>query len=143
MSMRQNQGGGGGGAGGGGGSAAHDNTYDALGILGLDHSNEFATDGLPPYQLDQGSYTDSPHPQQFEQAYHTPNDTANTSAAEGNSSSDPVPPAAAESLPWQDDDNAAGAKVGSSDWETIGGSADFQLEDIDQILGTTTDSPGR
>lgn len=34
-------------------------------------------------------------------------------------------------------------KVGSSDWETtLGGSAEFQLEDIDQILGTTTDSPG-
>ncbi|KAH8158127.1 hypothetical protein CIB48_g10116 [Xylaria polymorpha] len=141
MSTRQEPGGGGGSS-----SIAHDATYDSLGILGLGQGSDFATDGLPTYHLDQGvggfggSHMGSPHPQQFEQAYHTPNDTTTTPGAEG--SSDPAQHMAEPS--WQDGQGgAADMKVGSSDWETtLGGSAEFQLEDIDQILGTTTDSPG-
>ncbi|KAI8629385.1 hypothetical protein F5Y19DRAFT_80267 [Xylariaceae sp. FL1651] len=142
MSMHQEPGGGSGGSG-----TTHGSTYDSLNILGLDQGGEFSTEGLQTYQLDQGatelgeSHTDSPHPQQFEQAYHTPNDTS-IIAMEGSGDL-----AASTASPWQDDNNPGGAnasaKVGSSDWETaLGGTADFQLEDIDQILGTTTDSPG-
>ncbi|KAI8951019.1 hypothetical protein F4801DRAFT_578944 [Xylaria longipes] len=145
MSMRQEPGGRGGG-GGGNSNIAHDSTYDSLGILGLGQGGDFATDGLPTYHLDQGaggfggSHMGSPHPQQFEQAYHTPNDTSTTPGAEG--SSDPAPHMAESS--WQDGQGgAADTKIGASDWETtLGGAAEFQLEDIDQILGTTTDSPG-
>ncbi|KAI0545748.1 hypothetical protein F4679DRAFT_588209 [Xylaria curta] len=131
--------------GGGNSNIAHD-TYDSLGILGLGQGSDFATDGLPTYHLDQsaggfgGSHVDSPHPQQFEQAYHTPNDTTTTPGPEG--SSDLASHTAQPS--WQDgQDGAADIKVGSSDWETtLSSAAEFQLEDIDQILGTTTDSPG-
>ncbi|KAI0453662.1 hypothetical protein F5B21DRAFT_278060 [Xylaria acuta] len=137
MSTRQEPGGGGGNS-----NIAHDTAYDSLGILGLGQGGDFATDGLPTYHLDQGaggfggSHMDSPHPQQFDQAYHTPNDTTTTPGAEG--SSDPAPHIAEPS--WQDGQEM---KVDSSDWETtLGGAAEFQLEDIDQILGTTTDSPG-
>ncbi|KAI1744264.1 hypothetical protein F4680DRAFT_444293 [Xylaria scruposa] len=132
--------------GGSGNSNITHDTYDSLGILGLGQGSEFAADGLPTYHLDQsaggfgGSHVDSPHPQQFEQAYHTPNDTTTTPGAEG--SSDPASHTAQPS--WQDGQGgAADIKVGSSDWETtLSSAAEFQLEDIDQILGTTTDSPG-
>ncbi|KAI3331926.1 hypothetical protein HD806DRAFT_529697 [Xylariaceae sp. AK1471] len=140
MSAHQELGGGGGHIG-----AAHDTPFDSLGILG----NEFTEHGLPTFGQSGGglggSHTGSPHPQQFDQAYHTPNDTTTTPGAEGGNGGD-LAPQATESSSWQDDDTgAAGAdvKVGSSDWETtLGGGGDFQLEDIDQILGTTTDSPG-
>ncbi|KAF2970228.1 hypothetical protein GQX73_g3409 [Xylaria multiplex] len=106
-------------------------TYDSLGILGLGQSTEFAADNLATYQLDNtaggfgGSHMGSPHPQQFEQAYHTPNET--TPAPEGGN------------------DAAADTKIGSTDWETTLGGAEFQIEDIDQFLGTTADdnSPER
>ncbi|TGJ84109.1 hypothetical protein E0Z10_g4648 [Xylaria hypoxylon] len=102
-----------------------DNTYDSLGILGLGHGSDFATDNLSTYQLDNnggfgGSHIGSPHPQQFEQAYHTPNET--TPGAEG---------------------GGDGSKMGSTDWETTLGGTEFQIEDIDQFLGTAADSPGR
>jgi len=138
--------------GGGGGGAAHDTTYDSLGILNLGHGNEFSSDSLSTYQLEHGgvglgSHAESPPPQQFEQAYHTPNESTATPTGEtGGDAAPQGPTAPAESSSWQDDEpvgTGADAKVGSSDWvTTLGGGVDFQLEDIDQILGTTTDSPG-
>ncbi|KAK5628227.1 hypothetical protein RRF57_003942 [Xylaria bambusicola] len=110
------------------GGAAHNTSFDSLGILGLGQSGEFGAESLSSYQLDQASalarsHTGSPHPQQFEQAYHTPNDTSTaTPGAEGGGN-----------------DPTGDTKI-SSDWETtLGGSADFQLEDIDQLLGTTAE----
>ncbi|RWA14569.1 hypothetical protein EKO27_g538 [Xylaria grammica] len=105
-----------------------DTTYENLGILGLGQGGDFAADNLSAYQLDTtggfgGSHIESPHPQQFEQAYHTPNET--TPAAEGGS------------------DAAADTKIGSADWETTLGGTEFQIEDIDQFLGTAADSPRR
>ncbi len=124
--------------GGGVGGPGRDTSYDSLGILGLGHGGDFSADGLSTYQMDHhagglgGSHIGSPHPQQFEQAYHTPNNTSNnTPGAEGGGggagSGDPT----------------ADTKIGSSDWEATLGSTDFGIEDIDQLLGTTTDSPGR
>ena len=78
--------------GGGMGGAGHGPSFDSLGILGLSQSGEFGADSLSSYQLDHAggvarSHTTSPHPQQFEQAYHSPNDTSNaTPAAEGGGS---------------------------------------------------------
>ncbi|KAI0404917.1 hypothetical protein F4802DRAFT_615127 [Xylaria palmicola] len=136
--------GGAGGGGAGNSTIVHSSAYDALGILGLGQGEDFGADSLPSYHLDQGSglggnQVDSPHPQQFEQAYHTPNDTSVMTGGEGGG--DAAPPAG--ELSWQDGgDGAADVKLGTSDWETtLAGAAEFQLEDIDQILGTTTDSP--
>ncbi|KAI0109672.1 hypothetical protein GGR51DRAFT_569924 [Nemania sp. FL0031] len=131
-----------------GSHAGHDTTYDTLGIFGLGQGHDFVGDSLSGHHLDQnvgglgGSHIGSPHPQQFEQAYHTPNDATTTPGAEGGGND--TASGAGESS-WQDLDTGASAtdtKMPSSDWETaLGGAADFQLEDIDQILGTT-DSPG-
>ncbi|KAI1294555.1 hypothetical protein F5Y03DRAFT_314317 [Xylaria venustula] len=113
------------------GGVGHDASYDGLGLLGLGPAGDFSTESLSTYQLEQqtgglgGSHIGSPHPQQFEQAYHTPNTNNTTPGAEvgaGGGGSDPT----------------AEVKLASSDWETtLGGSAEFQLEDIDQLLGTT------
>ncbi|KAI1154848.1 hypothetical protein F4825DRAFT_448094 [Nemania diffusa] len=145
------------GAGGVSSHAGHDATYDTLGILGLGHGHDFVTDGLSTYHIDHGvggglggSHMGSPHPQQFEQAYHTPNnDSTTTPGADGGGGGGDAAAhtAGGESSSWQDMDTTAGsaadAKMPSSDWETtLSGAAEFQLEDIDQILGTTTDSPG-
>lgn len=123
--------------GGGHSAAAHDTaTYDALGILGLGQGQDFASDSLSSYHLDHGvgGHVGSPHQQQFEQAYHAlnNNDAATaTPGAEGGGAGETAPQAAAD------------LKTGSTDWETtLSSAAEFQLEDIDQILGTTTDSPG-
>ncbi|KAI1166479.1 hypothetical protein F5B18DRAFT_49438 [Nemania serpens] len=126
------------GHGGGNSAAAHDTAaYDALGILGLGQGTDFAPESLSSYHLDHGvgSHVGSPPQQQFEQAYHALNNhdaTATTTpGAEGGSAGDMAPQAAAD------------VKIGSTDWETtLSSAAEFQLEDIDQILGTTTDSPG-
>ncbi|KAI2635174.1 hypothetical protein GGS21DRAFT_543451 [Xylaria nigripes] len=122
-----------------------DMPFDSLEILAMSQSNEFA-EGRSTYQLGQGiaglggSHTASPHPQQFEQAYYTPNDTApaTTTGEGGDTATEAVDSS------WQDDTtSAADGKVGSSDWEAaLGAATEFQLEDIDQILGTTTGSPG-
>ncbi|KAI0204741.1 hypothetical protein F4808DRAFT_308492 [Astrocystis sublimbata] len=132
------------GAGAGGGG-----TYDGLNILNLGHNGEFAPEGLPTYHLEHSSAgagtggfpAGSPHPQQFEQAYHSPQETGATPGADvGN---DLVPHSAAEPS-WQDIPSAVTeSKIDTTDWETaLGGAAEFQLDEIDQILGTTTDSPG-
>ncbi|KAI1190510.1 hypothetical protein F5B17DRAFT_446945 [Nemania serpens] len=126
---------------GGNGAAAHDAaTYDALGILGLGQGADFAPDSLHTYNLDHhgvgGHVGSPPQQQQFEQAYHARNNsnnedatTATTTGAGG--AGDAAPQAAAD------------AKISPTDWETtLSSAAEFQLEDIDQILGTTTDSPG-
>ncbi|KAI0398456.1 hypothetical protein F5Y17DRAFT_4495 [Xylariaceae sp. FL0594] len=141
---------------GGAGLAPAEATYDSLGILHLGHGNEFSGDALSTYQLEHGgvglggSHAESPpQQQQFEQAYHTPNDTTATSAGEVGVVGEGAPHgpvAPAESSSWQDDEpggTGTDVKIGASDWvTTLGGGVDFQLEDIDQILGTTTDSPG-
>ncbi|KAI1328292.1 hypothetical protein F5Y16DRAFT_419975 [Xylariaceae sp. FL0255] len=130
------------------GSITPDETYDSLGILGLDQSADFSVDTLQPYQPEQGgSHTASPHPQQFEQAYHTPNENDSTASLADSKEAVAAEIAGAVVSPWQDenggDDKLTSAATAVSDWETtLGGvTADFQLEDIDQILGTTTDSP--
>lgn len=141
----------------GAGAGAHDSTYDTLGLLGVGQGGDFGADSMPVYQFEHGggggggggltgSHLGSPHPQQFEQAYHTPgpeggeNTAPTTTTAAGGATAGSI---TAESS-WQDDMGvgADGKVVGSSDWETVlGSAAEFQLEDIDQILGTTTDTP--
>ncbi|KAI0427291.1 hypothetical protein F5Y09DRAFT_344853 [Xylaria sp. FL1042] len=124
-----------------GAGAGHDVSYDSLGILGMGQGNEFSTDSLSAYQLDHqlgglgGSHADSPHPQQFEQAYHTPNDTSTmTPGAEGG----------AGGGTGGGDAITTDMKIATSEWETTLGGSDFQLEDIDQLLGTaTTDGLGQ
>ncbi|KAI1276686.1 hypothetical protein F5Y07DRAFT_399132 [Xylaria sp. FL0933] len=119
--------------------SAHDMSYDSLGILGLGQGNEFSADSLSNYQVSSqmtglgGSHAGSPHPQQFDQAYLTPNDM--TPEAEGGIGGGS----------GGGDASTTDLKITSSEWETtFGGSSDFQLEDIDQILGTTTtDLPGQ
>ncbi|KAI1419279.1 hypothetical protein F5Y12DRAFT_794273 [Xylaria sp. FL1777] len=136
-----------------GGGPGHDTTYDSLGILGLGQAGDFGADSLPTYQLDHhagglgGSHIGSPHPQQFEQAYHAPNETHDTTpGAEGGGGGGGGAGGTGTGAGGGNSDptmTAAEAKMGSSEWETtLDGSTDYQLEDIDRLLGTTTGSPG-
>ncbi|KAI1260111.1 hypothetical protein F5Y18DRAFT_406943 [Xylariaceae sp. FL1019] len=131
----------------GAGVVPHEEAYDALGLLG-----DFGADGLQPYSLEPGmaggveggSHSASPHPQQFEQAYHTPNGNDVSTPAEGDdkSATKENSPFAVPDIADADCDLPSKLDNPSSDWETsLGGSADFGLEDIDQFLGTTQDSP--
>ncbi|KAI1115139.1 hypothetical protein F5Y14DRAFT_411272 [Nemania sp. NC0429] len=119
-------------------TATHDAvSYDALGILGIGQGADFASDPLHTFQLDHGvgGHVGSP-PQQFEQAYHSlgGNDattTATTPGAEVGGAGDAASQGAADKT------------IPTTDWETtLSGASEFQLDDIDQLLGTTTDSPG-
>ncbi|KAI2616589.1 hypothetical protein GGR54DRAFT_641606 [Hypoxylon sp. NC1633] len=111
------------------------NQFDTLGIMGLGDHN----DGMAHYSLDQGalgghiagddrhgnSASHAGHPQ-FEQAFHNP----------------PTEGGGAEH-PWHDDPMAAlhDASKLDGEWEALAPPGDFQIENIDELLGTT-ESPG-
>ncbi|KAI5919244.1 hypothetical protein F4810DRAFT_515039 [Camillea tinctor] len=115
-------------AGGGGGGGHHD-AYDDLGLLGLDQDGGQFADGMLSYDLG-------------EPPAHAPA-AQHKDAAAGHHSSNEEGGVGAQ---WQEDPAAAAAAADETklgrDWEMLGESGEFQLEDIDQILGTTGSSPG-
>ncbi|KAI1503230.1 hypothetical protein F5X99DRAFT_407307 [Biscogniauxia marginata] len=122
---------------GGVGAGGHD-PYDDLGILGLDQGGEFA-DGMASYPLDHDLVD---HQQQQS---HQQQSQSHSQSQQQQASSSETAAATSGETQWQDDPAAAAAvadetKLGR-EWEMLGESGEFQLEDIDQILGTTN-SPG-
>ncbi|KAI5862715.1 hypothetical protein GGS23DRAFT_88967 [Durotheca rogersii] len=103
-----------------GASGIHD-AYDALGIFGGASA------------VDQGSDYGGQHP-------HRHAAVAADTAFRAHDGSGVGLGAVATTDPWQDDPLAAAARIDDG-WETLAAGADFHLDDIDGLLGTT-DSPG-
>ncbi|KAI0596261.1 hypothetical protein F4775DRAFT_594499 [Biscogniauxia sp. FL1348] len=142
------------GGGGSGSVTSHHDTYDDLGILGLDQDGSQFADGMVSYDLvdhhHQQQQRQHQHQQMQQVQQHDPHaqlsqqDT--TTTATSSSNDDGAGASRTIEAQWQEDPAAAAAAADETklgrDWEMLGESGEFQLEDIDQILGTTGSSPG-
>ncbi|KAI1636565.1 hypothetical protein F4809DRAFT_377511 [Biscogniauxia mediterranea] len=144
------------GGGGSGSVTGHHDAYDDLGLLGLDQDGGQFADGMVSYDLVDQHHQHHPQQQQQQQQQQQHSDShaqlaqqqeTTTTTSNGNSNDDNNEGAARSTQQWQEDPAAAAAAADETklgrDWEMLGESGEFQLEDIDQILGTTgSSSPG-